>query len=481
MRKLSEYVFDTYDDEDGRVFRTIVENPAHLPPVVKTASRLTESQINELPDDQFALILLSDSLSGPVKFKKYATVDRGNTVLSVLYLLKQANFLPPEMAQTAATNLIGALGQYGIPIPAELMKLAEKKNMASLGYVSGKSQKPYVNGKVHQLQYPEILEEPKESHDNPQLGRHDAAWSDVSQRTNVEGTPGSNFLELPAFPQKEKIKAASAEDIAYWDTVRQKQSPQEYAHLFSQSPQTKQQSWRESPYYDVSGWDPSMPGVPDVSPPERTLLNGSYPIDGYDQVKTASIYFDDNWKTLGFRDRHTYCVKLASRMSELGMPVPDNVARYGSTTYAADIESYIESRRSYVHEEAHPALDMLLEKRAQVSPGVFAEALAEFDRLNDLNWHWDSKIADPWYSTFGPSIEKVAEDNWRWDGVGTRISEDDLRDLARNSYDRIVSNFGADFAKEFSKNPKTFFLSLPDPNKIILARFASDRHSGTLE
>lgn len=481
MTKLSGIVFDTYDDEDGHVLRTLVENPGHLPSFVKTASRLTSAQIDELPDDQFALIMLTDTLAGPVKFKKYATIDKGNTTLSVLYLLKQANILPIEMAKVAAKNLIVALERHSMPIPEELAKLAAKKNTLSLGYASGKSQKPYTNGKVHQLQYPEILEEPKESLENPQLGRHDGAWDDVNQRTNAEGTPGSNFLELPAFPQKEKIKTASAEDIAHWDTARQKQSPQEYANFFNQNPQTKQQSWRESPYFDISGWDPSMPGVPDVTPQERTLLNGSYPIDGYDQVKTASIYFDDNWKNLNFRDRHTYCVKLATRMTELGMEPTENIARYGSTTYASDVDSYVESRRSYVHEEAFPALDMLLEKRAHVSPGVFVEALAEFDRINDLNWHWDAKVADPWYSTFGPSLEKVAEENWRWDGVGTRIGEEDLKELAHNSYHRIVKNFGADFAKEFAKNPKTFFMSLPDPNKIIMARFASDRHSGASE
>lgn len=479
MTRLSGYVFDTYDDEDGQVLRTIIENPGQLPPFVKTAARLTEAQISELPDDQFALIMLADTTSGPLKLKKYATVDKGNTTLSVLYLLKQASFMPSEMVQATARNLVGALDRHGLQVPEELLKLANKKNTMSLG-VSGKSQKPYVNGKVQQLQYPEILEEPKESHENPQLGRHDAAWSDVNQRTNAEGTPGNNFLELPAFPQKEKIKAASATDIDRWDTSRKSQT-WDHSQLFNQSPQLKQQSWKESPYFDISGWDPSMPGVPDPTPPERTLLDGSYPIDGYDQVKTASVYFNDNWKALGFRDRHTYCVKLAHRMNELGMAIPDNIARYGATTYAADVESYVEARRSYVHEEAHPALDMLLEKRAQISPGVFAEALAEFDRLNDLNWHWDSKVADPWFSTFGPSHEKIAEENWRWDGAGTRICEEDLKDLAKNSYERLVNSFGADFAKEFAKSPKTVFTSLPDPNKLILARFASDRHSGTME
>jgi hypothetical protein len=467
-------IFDTYDDEDGQVLRTIFEDQKHLPPFVKTASRLTESQIDNLPDDMFALVLIA----GSQKFKKYATVDRGNTALSVLYLLKQAETLPPEIVSTAANNLMAALDMYGMPIPDELIKAANKKNTVSIGSsVPGKSQKPFNSGsKVQSLQYPEILEEPKESHDNPQLGRHDAAWDDVNLRTNVEGTPGSNFLELPTFPQKEKYKVAGQVFVGSGQDKTPEASVQ---RLLANPSSTKQQIWRDSPYFEISGWDPSQPVQPYEA--EQALLDGRYPVDSYEQVKTASVYFGDNWKDMTFRDRHTYCVKLASRMSELGIPIPDDISRYGSTTYAADVDSYVETRRSYVQEESHPALDMLLEKRAKVSPGVFAEALAEFDRFNDLNLHWDGNIPDPWYSTFGPSLEKISEENWRWDGVGTRVSEDDLKDLARNSYDRLVNSFGTDFAKEFAKNPKSFFLSLPDPNKLILARFASDRHSGTLE
>lgn len=464
MKRLSGYVFDTYDDVDGQVLRSIVENPSTLPPFVKTASRLTPSQIESLPDDQFALILFD----GTDKMKKFATVDRGNTTLSVLYLLKQAHLLPPEAVKTAANNLIGALEFHGLDVPEELVKTAK----TGMSPVSGKSQTPYARGaKVQKLQYPEILEEPRESHDNPQLGRAEGAWDDVKERVNVEGTPGTNFMEAPAFSHKEKVKTAHA------------QAAQEVSHLFSGledgSMKTKEQSWRESPYLDISGWDPSKAVATEFVAPERTVMDGAIAIDGYDQVKTASALFDENWKNLPPRERHQYCVKLASRMSELGMPIPEKMERYGSTTYAADVDSFVEHRRSYVHEEAHEALDTLLEKRAQVSPGVFAEALAEFDYLNNLNWHWDSKIADPWYSTFGPSVEKLAEANWRYDKDGTRISEDDLENLARNGYGRLRESFGEDFAKEFSKNPKSVFESLPAPNKLIVARLASDRHAGT--
>lgn len=467
MKRLSGYVFDNYDDVDGQVLRSLVENPTHLPPFVKTAARLTPSQVESLPDDQFALILFD----GTDKMKKFATVDRGNTTLSVLYLLKQAHLLPPDAVKTAANNLIGALQAHGLSVPTELVKAAESGTSS----VSGKSQTPYARGaKVQKVQYPEILEEPKESHDNPQLGRTDGAWEDVKERTNAEGTPGSNFMESPMFSQKEKQKIAGAT----FDSSSRAELPGAQAHFY-QSAQIKQQSWRESPYYDISGWDPSMAGTDMPASPQRTLLEGSYPIDGYDQVKTASEYFDLNWKDLPPRDRHKYCVKLASRMTELKIPVPEAIARYGSETYAADVESYVEARRSYVHEESHETLDLLLEKRAHVSPGVFAEALSEFDRLNNLNWHWDAQVADPWYSTFGPSMQKLADSNWRYDSTGCRCTEDDLENLARNGYPRLVKSFGADFAKDFAKSPKTFFEALPAPNKLILARLASDRHAGT--
>ncbi len=471
MKRLSGYVFDTYDDVDGQVLRSIVENPSTLPEIVKTASRLTPAQIESLPDDQFALILFD----GTEKMKKFATIDQGNTTLSVLYLLKQAHLLPPEVVKTAANNLIGALQFHGLAIPEELEKAAK----SGASPVSGKSQSLYAQGaKVQKLQYPEILEEPKESHDNPQLGKAEGAWDDVKERVNVEGTPGTNFMEAPAFSYKEKVKTASEAHAQHWDESRRAQS-WDSSGLFSQQGQTRQQSWRESPYFDITGWDPSK-ATSEIQPdPQRTLLDGAYAIDGYDQVKTASAFFDENYKHLTPRDRHTYCVKLASRMSELGMAVPEDIQRYGSETYAADVDSYVEARRHYVHEDAHPVLDMLLEKRASVSPGVFAESLAEFDRLNDLNWHWDGKIPDPWYSTFGPSLEKVAEANWRYTENGLRIGEDELSALARNGFHLVKKSFGDSFASEFRKSPKSVFESLPKPDKLILARMASDHHSGT--
>lgn len=426
MARLSGYIFDHHDDANGQIIRSAFPAYADIPDFVKTASRLSDTEVEQAPDDQFALVLLDNGF----KFKKYATVDKGNTALSVLYLLKQAHLLPRDAVKLAARNLVGACELYDLDIPEELIKAAETGH--GLKKVSSPSD--------------------RESKMNPVLGVGDSAWDDVDTRTNREGTPGTNFLSFP-LTYKEKEKTAS---------------------LYTQ----REKSWREAPYYDASGWDPSD-GSPEPEMPKRTLLADKYPVDSYSQVKTASAYFSTNWREFHPRDRHTYCVKLASRMTELGMEIPPDMQRYGSTTYAADVDGYVGLRRQHVPEESHPTLNMLIEKRAQVKPDTFAESLAEFDLATGLRWEWDGAVPDPWQSTFGPSFEKIAEEYWSWDKNGVRVTLEDLENLARNGHPLLTSTFGASFAKEFSKKPKEVFNSLPEPNKVIVARMASDRHSGT--
>jgi len=462
MIKLAGYVFDTYDDVDGQVLRSIVPSTDDLPDLVKTASRLTEDQVNKLSDDRFALVMVDQG----TKMKKYATVDKGNTVLSVMYLLKQAHLLPPLAVKIAAGNLIDACRHHQLAVPAQLKLAAE----TGLSPVSGKSQRPYKNLKVSHIQFPNT-ETPNESTTNPQLGRHDAANADVDQRTNLKSVQGTNMLEVPPFPQKEKIKTATALSEGnplgrrFFLNASKTAGEREYV--------TKQKSWRQAPYVDMSGWDPAAFEAFEKNPPQQTLLDGQYPIDGYDQVKTASAYFEENWRQFPPRKRHEYCVDLAVRMEKLGMEIPEDVERYGSQTYASDVDAYVAARRSYAHEEFYPALDLLLEKRAQVSPGTFAEALSEFDHISNLHYHWDAQVADPWRSTFGPSFEKIAEKNWTYDEQGVRVDESLLKHFAANGNALIVKTWGEDFAKEFQKHPKTFFEALPAPNKLIVARAAS--------
>ena len=521
MSRLSGYVLDTYDDVDGRVLRSMIPSPSDLPDLVKTASRLSEGQIGVLPDDRFALVLMDEGR----KMKKYATVDKGNTVLSVMYLLKQAHLLPPEAVKVAATNLAAACQNHGLKIASALLKLAQLT-------MPGKKQSG----------------SPVE---NPKWGHQNAALDDVDQRTNFNSIPGTNFMELPVWEGKETVKTAvsnqwisgrvraglqalpsrtestqranafignlrsGAKKLIDKDpkvdgfpsagTVKSLQKRIHATDVADNFHRTKiagvvenvlghsapdghevrqrQRIWRESPYVDISSWTPKETTVEGPTPwqnePTGGLLGNRYPTDGYDQIKTASVYFKDNSKQFHPRERHEYCVKLAARMTQVGIPVPEDVARYGSEKYAADVEAMVSFRKNYLQEELHPLVDLLLEKRAQVSPGAFADALEELDHSTRLKWRWGSEIPDPGYPTFRTSLDKLAIDGWTYSEGGAHIREDDLENLAINGYSLVVKGFGETFASGFRKSPKSVFESLPKPNKIVLARMAMDSTSNT--
>lgn len=120
MEKISGLVLDIYDDSGGEILRSVFPTANDLPEIVKHAHALTQEERNNLHDDAFALILTQDD----VELKKYATVDSGNTALSVTYFLQTAGKLPIEAQKIAAVNLVCACNSYGIEPPEELQKIA---------------------------------------------------------------------------------------------------------------------------------------------------------------------------------------------------------------------------------------------------------------------------------------------------------------------------------------------------------------------
>jgi hypothetical protein len=465
MKGIVGCVIDQYDDFSGEVIVSRLSRPEYVPDFIKTAHRLTEQEIDRLPDDGFALVLLDTGR----KMKKFAMVDAGNTALSVMYLLERGHLLPPEAVKLAASNLVNACEYYGLSVPEQL-KMAARTGFSD---VSGRSQTPYArSAKVLKMQFdPSGHSSGSGYAENNQLGKKEED-EDLNSRTNFDSPQGTNFPKIPVFSQKEKTKDDHAGEMT-----------EKTAGVFGDAPgevRYKEKHWREVSYVDVTGWQPKLASVDTIKKASRTLLRGHYPVDTYDQVKKASEYFIENKNDFSPRDRHAYCVKLASRMSELGMETPDEIDRYGSTTYSAEVEDLVRSRASLVEEEFKPHLDLLLEKRASTTPDTFAEALHDFDQMTGLHFHYGSHVVDPWYTTFGPSREVLASVDWVWDHMGTRVRESDLKALALNGRSLVQESFGAKFADEFQKSPKTFFESLPKPNQLVLARMATDPHAGTI-
>ena len=107
MDKLSGLILDVYDDQ-GALLKEYFPKLADVPDLVKTAHLLSMEERLELPDDSFALVLQNND----VVLRKFACVDPGNTLLSILYFEKIGHKLPKEAMEVVAENLQTACRWY---------------------------------------------------------------------------------------------------------------------------------------------------------------------------------------------------------------------------------------------------------------------------------------------------------------------------------------------------------------------------------
>lgn len=241
---------------------------------------------------------------------------------------------------------------------------------------------------------------------------------------------------------------------------------------------TKVANLMESPYVEVDYYETKVKTA--SADPSTSVLGGQLSLLPYDNVIKARDYFEEQSMYMHPRDRHEFCVKLAARADQLGVPVSENVRKYGSTTFASRgaIKVAFERRSqlwSSLEDRVGPSLASdLLEKRAAMEPELFAETLAELDAQTGIDQYWGQDIPDPWLSVFG--AEKTAA--WTFEQGGEYLNEDALKRFASECGDEIEDKFGEDMAKSMAKNPTTIFDSLPLEQKRVIARMAQQRESG---
>jgi hypothetical protein len=355
-------VLDVYDDHDLSVLNGALEG-APVPEIIKTAHPIGHEDLDQLADDDFALVMVS----GAQKIRKFACVDPGHTTLSCIYFHENRDKLDNETQKHAAIRLAQKCDGFGLPSDS-MWKVAQELEAASA--------EPTVSEKLAE---PYVVPNPTPS---------------VRQRTVDEG----DFL-----------------------------------------------------------------------------LNGRFPVTYPDQVKEAQTYFLEQGKRMAPSDRHDFCVELVKKAAVHGVDVDPTIARYGNTEYGAEVDMHLQKRKDFVEPEFYGLIDKLAQAMTVTPPGELAEAIREFDEQTGLNHLWDQHVADPYWTTFGVPIDKVAE---FVDNPGAEhVTGSDLSNLASTGKGHVEKQFSAEMAEEFAKDPIAVYGALPDPHKKIMARLASDHSS----
>lgn len=208
-----------------------------------------------------------------------------------------------------------------------------------------------------------------------------------------------------------------------------------------------------------------------------------YPLDGYNQVKTASVYFDEWHPRMSPEVKREFCQNMVKRAHELGIKVSELAEQYGAEGYAPPhhIKIAMDARRTVLHNDVDlDVLDKLAEAQPTFLPDTFAEALAAFDHATGLDEFYGGDVPDPYFSTFaktGAVAGVKQEDEVSPDEsllVGNEyLPVRKLVTFAKLGKDTVVDRFGEELAEALVKDPVGIFNSLPRDQKLVLMRLAS--------
>lgn len=481
----SGLVLDVYDDYNGETLRALYPSFKDIPKGVKQAHPALGTDRDRLPDDVFALVLVNNG----EKLRKYACIDEGNTVLSVQYFLKHAHKLPLEAQKVAAENLKAACAWYELEVPEQLEKAALGLGTA----MSALTAVPVIKG-THQaikenMSAVRAGEAAGASIVTPQM-RNEMLGRKMAEISGTALAPN----QPPGDPKSSPAKAVIAKTASIGHLVSGHKGEHgdfgpEETNRYDGYTKGKAPT-HLSPVVDVSKKEASVGAFPREVAFFAVPSQNKYPLDSYEQVKTASAYFDQFVKHMSPPMRHEFASNLVKRASTLAIPVSDVARKYGASDFAPEheIKAAFDARRLALEGQT----DMLsildgVERVARVrmwkeadekiattdSPEFVVELLAEFDRAVGLDRHYDRSVPDPFYSVLG--FEKNAEDESSWsDIIGNEmVTGESLCRLSKVGGPTLVDVFGQDFQKEFRKDPVGIYKSLPVDQKKMLLRMAN--------
>jgi len=418
-------VLDVYDD-GGNLLADFEDK---LPESVKMASVPGSRDLERLPDDLFALVLVKSA----EKHRKFPIDSPASTLLSGLYFVHTYRGLPPNAVKLGAKNLMSAMDLYGLEIPHQLSSLAKTGGLPDPESVT-------MLPEDSQAAANEVEALFKDRH----LNKGSREKEDRSEGKQADLT-GTDVMPVGQKPKKPK-------DVKKLSSV-----------------------FNETPF--------EGPTVNDLVPLPRLVkhaaLGGSgevlFPLETFDDVMAANSAFD-RVHEIPVTDRVKIAEALKERSADIGIPMSKTAAVYVGEYYRDphDLVGALVRREEVLERLGKEGSyrSIMTRVRKSCGPRDYAEKLAELDRRYGLDELWDTSwLGNPWTDTL--SAEKIASVVYT-KGEITLTDED----LERLSTDRAVLSeiLEEDIVNEFSKSPVSVFKSLPDPLKKTIGRLAMDKH-----
>lgn len=236
------------------------------------------------------------------------------------------------------------------------------------------------------------------------------------------------------------------------------------------------------PHVDVQGLEPPRTIVKSASR-YALPLDEKYPLDGYDQVKMASTYFEEHQNEMPVEVRRVYCQNMVKRADELGIRMSETAQKYASSRFAnsTEIDIALAARQNCISKEDHrQILQKVAEARSHLFPEQFAELLLQFDKMANIDSLYGREIPDPYLSTFGKeaSPQESKTDPQAALLIGNEyVTLRKFIEFSKLRQAAVKARFGEAFALEFTKDPKGIYDSLPRDQKLILIRMANNNES----
>lgn len=441
-------VLDIYDDPKASILlEKLAGQP--LPEALGNSDLLDRVHLDALPDRLFGLV----AFNGGETLRKFAMHDPAHTTTSVLYFLETGHLLPASAQKVAAANLLRSCEDYGIHAPAQLEKVA-----IGVGTVTN------LAGELTG-----VNEVGRTIKGAPQAARNTQAGFNAAQS-------GLTSDQIPKIGSAKQADLTGTEMMPIAGSISTLPYEKNTAKINTSSSSSKRASWQHAG--DITRHR-STQKVAQMTSKYAMPTYQTYPIDSYAEIKTAAAYFDEHMESFRLEDRREFAVSLGNRMEELGLPLTENLMKYAGHEYGPYVDVELHARvRNYEGTGFEDAYSVLLEKRAAVPPHVMLEALHEFDVVSGADKHYNSTLGfrDPFQAVYG----KVAaeEKPWTWSEGNEYVTDGMLKDLAMNRYPSLDRAFGMDVRKSFQQDPIGVFSSMPDPQKVVIARLAADDSKG---